>query len=125
GPSSDTVPLPDREVASEKESTMKIGVIGAGNVGGTLGRRWAQKGHQVTFGVRHPDDEKVKALLASAGSNARAGGVQEAAAASEVVVLTVPWAAAQDAVRGAGDLAGGPEEGHGAGTYHLRGRAGC
>ena len=30
---------------------MRIGVIGAGNVGGTLGRSWLQKGHDVMFGV--------------------------------------------------------------------------
>ena len=39
---------------------MEIGVIGAGNVGGTLGRRWTQKGHKVVFGVREPNDEKVR-----------------------------------------------------------------
>jgi NADPH-dependent F420 reductase len=85
---------------------VKIGVIGAGNVGGTLGRRWAQAGHEVVFGVRDPAEEKVRTLLASAGSHARAGCVEEAAAASQVVVLTVPWEAAHDAVRSAGDLTG-------------------
>jgi 8-hydroxy-5-deazaflavin:NADPH oxidoreductase len=85
---------------------MEIGVIGAGNVGGTLGRRWAQAGHAVVFGVRDPNDAKVRTLLASAGANARAGRVEEATAASAVVVLTVPWEAAHDAVRSAGDLTG-------------------
>src|SRR4030095_5683729 len=84
---------------------MEIGVIGAGNVAGTLGRRWAQAGHAVVFGVRDPNDEKVRTLLAAAGVNARAGRVEEAAA-SAVVVLTVPWEAAHDAVRCAGDLTG-------------------
>ena len=85
---------------------MKIGVIGAGNVGSTLGRRWAQAGHEVFFGVRDPTAENVHTLLASAGAHARAGRVEEAAAASQVVVLTVPWEAAYDAVRNAGDLTG-------------------
>ncbi|HET9212340.1 MAG TPA: NAD(P)-binding domain-containing protein, partial [Thermoanaerobaculia bacterium] len=31
---------------------MKIGIIGAGSVGGALGRGWARAGHEVTFGVR-------------------------------------------------------------------------
>src|SRR5262252_6571140 len=84
---------------------MEIGVIGAGNVGGTLGRRWAQAGHAVVFGVRDPNDKKVRALLASAGAHARTGSVEEAAA-SAVVVLTVPWEAAHDAIRSAGDLTG-------------------
>src|SRR5258708_7815084 len=85
---------------------MKIGIIGAGNVGGTLGRRWAQSGHEVVFGVRNPEDEKVRTLLASAGGSARAAHVREAAAGSEVVVLTVPWEAAPDALRESGDRAG-------------------
>jgi len=85
---------------------MEIGVIGAGNVGGTLGRRWAQAGHTVVFGVREPNDEKMRTLLASAGANARASRIEEVAAASAVVVLTVPWEAAHDAVCRAGDLTG-------------------
>jgi predicted dinucleotide-binding enzyme len=34
---------------------MRIAVIGMGKVGGILGRRWAEAGHQVVFGVRDPD----------------------------------------------------------------------
>jgi 8-hydroxy-5-deazaflavin:NADPH oxidoreductase len=89
-----------------KGAHVEIGVIGAGNVGGTLGRRWAQAGHDVVFGVRDPTEEKVRTLLAAAGSHAHAGRVEEVAAASEVVVLTVPWGVAHDAVRRAGDLTG-------------------
>jgi len=66
---------------------LRIGILGAGNVGGALGRVWAAKGHQITFGKR-------------GGSNA------EAASSAEVVVLSVPWPAAQEAVKSAGDLAG-------------------
>ena len=32
---------------------MEISIIGAGDVGGTLGRIWARKGHQIMFGVRN------------------------------------------------------------------------
>jgi 8-hydroxy-5-deazaflavin:NADPH oxidoreductase len=35
---------------------MRIAVIGAGSVGGTLGRRWASLGHEVVFGVRRPEE---------------------------------------------------------------------
>ena len=52
---------------------MKIAILGAGNVGGTLGKGWAKKGHQVFFGVRHPDDEKTQNLIQEIGSNAKAG----------------------------------------------------
>jgi NADPH-dependent F420 reductase len=85
---------------------MKIGIIGAGNVGGTLGKAWAAKGHDVTFGVRDPGDGKVRALVAETGGKGRAASVGEAAATAEVVVLATPWDATRDAIRAAGSLAG-------------------
>ncbi|HXX04210.1 MAG TPA: NAD(P)-binding domain-containing protein, partial [Xanthobacteraceae bacterium] len=42
---------------------MKIAVIGTGSVGGTLGRRWAELGHSVCFGVRDLADADAKALV--------------------------------------------------------------
>jgi 8-hydroxy-5-deazaflavin:NADPH oxidoreductase len=83
---------------------MKIGILGAGNIGGGLGRRWVAAGHQVRFGVRDP--ERAAALVVECGGGASAGSIAEAAAFGEVVVLAVPWAAALDAVAAAGDLSG-------------------
>ena len=83
---------------------MKIAVIGSGNVGGTLGKGWAKKGHDVTFGVRNTSDAKVKQLLAASGGKARAVPVKDAATGAEVIALTVPWDAAQEAVKNAGNL---------------------
>jgi len=85
---------------------MKIAIIGAGNVGGTLGVAWANRGHDVIFGVRDAAEPKLAELLARAGSRARAAGVKDAAAAADVVALTVPWPAAQDALRSVGELRG-------------------
>ena len=85
---------------------MKIAIIGAGNVGGALGKGWAAKGHSVYFGVPEPQSEKTLALLKSIGANARAGNVQDAAANAEIVVFATPWNAAQNAVATAGNLAG-------------------
>ncbi len=85
---------------------MKIGIIGAGNVGGTLGKAWAAKGHDVVFGVRDPQDAKVQALVKATGGKALAASVREAAAPAEVVVLATPWRAAQEAIEAAGPLAG-------------------
>jgi NADPH-dependent F420 reductase len=84
---------------------MRIGVIGAGNVGGALGRGWARKGHEVTFGVRHPSDPKLKPLLEETGGKA----VSPAAAAvdAEVVVLATPWEGTEEAVRAMGDQLSG------------------
>lgn len=83
---------------------MKIAVIGAGNVGGTLGMLFAKNGHEVVFGVRDPKDTKIAELLKS--SKARAATVPEAASFAEIVVLATPWNGTQDAVEQAGELAG-------------------
>jgi NADPH-dependent F420 reductase len=85
---------------------MRIAIIGAGNVGSTLGTAWATRGHDVVFGVREPGAGKVKALVQRSGPRARAAGVSEAVAAADVAVLATPWSAAQEAVRAAGDWRG-------------------
>lgn len=83
---------------------MRIGIIGAGNVGGALGKGWARAGHEVTFGVRNPSDPKVQRLVEETG--AKAASVTDAAAGAEVVVLATPWDATEGIVRSLGDLAG-------------------
>ncbi len=85
---------------------MRIGVIGAGNVGGTLGKAWAKKGHTVMFGVRDAADPKVRQLIAESGANAKAGTVAEAAAFGEVVAVATPSDATQSALKSAGSLRG-------------------
>jgi 8-hydroxy-5-deazaflavin:NADPH oxidoreductase len=85
---------------------MKLAIIGAGDVGGTLGAAWAKAGHEIFFGVTNPRSEKTQGLLRSIGSTARAGTAAEAAAAGDVVVLATPWPATEAAIRTIGDLSG-------------------
>lgn len=86
---------------------MKLAIIGAGSVGGTLGTAWAQKaGHEIFFGVRNPQSEKVQALVRSLGGKARAGTAAEAAASADVIVLATPWNGAEAAIRSLGDVSG-------------------
>ncbi len=65
---------------------MKIGVLGAGSIGGTLGRLWRKAGHEVRFGTRHP--EQLVELVAETGAGA--GSVADAASFGEVVLIAVP-----------------------------------
>jgi predicted dinucleotide-binding enzyme len=88
------------------EVVMKIGVIGAGNVGGALGRLWAAKGHDIVFGVRHAEDPKLLELLKSIDGNARAASAADSASFGDVVVLATPWRTTEDAIKSAGDLTG-------------------
>ena len=85
---------------------MDIAIIGAGNVGGALGKRWARGGHRVTFCSRRPNAHKVRILLESAGSRAHAAEIGEGVVGAEVVVLAPPWPVVGEAIRAAGDLDG-------------------
>jgi 8-hydroxy-5-deazaflavin:NADPH oxidoreductase len=84
---------------------VNIGIIGSGNVGGTLGMAWAGRGHQILFSYSR-DPKKLAGLVASAGPNASAGSPAEAAQFGEVVVLAIPWPTVDDALQVAGSLAG-------------------
>jgi len=86
---------------------MKLAIIGAGGVGGTLGAAWARKGgHDIFFGVTNPRSDKTQALLRRIGAKARAGTAAEAAAFGDVIVLATPWPATEAAIRSMGDLKG-------------------
>jgi NADPH-dependent F420 reductase len=85
---------------------MRIAVLGTGDVGGTLGKRWAEKGHQVIFGSRNPGRDDVRNLLAEAGPNAKAAGYTQAVATADVSVLATPWEAVQPLLQSIGDWSG-------------------
>jgi predicted dinucleotide-binding enzyme len=70
---------------------LKIGIIGSGNVGGTLGTLWAKAGHEVMFSSL--DIEHDRKLAATVGSGAKAGTPREAAAFGEVLFFAVPYTA--------------------------------
>jgi hypothetical protein len=87
--------------AGEVAEKMKIGVIGSGRVGGTVGELWVYAGHQVMFSSL--DLEHDKALAARLGAGARAGTSKEAAAFGEVLFIAVPYAALPQVGRDLGD----------------------
>ena len=71
-------------------TTLRITVLGAGNIGGTLGRKWLARGHTVTFGVRDPLGGRALALKAELGSAAQIATLDEALAAGDVVLFAIP-----------------------------------
>jgi 8-hydroxy-5-deazaflavin:NADPH oxidoreductase len=77
--------------AATSPSAVKIGIIGSGNMGSTLGTLWVKSGHPVLFSSRHP--EELKKLVDGLGTLARAGTVREALAFGEVIFIAVPYAA--------------------------------
>lgn len=74
-----------------EDRPLKIGIIGAGRIGGTLASLWAEAGHEVLVSSRHP--EQLQELARSLGPKARAGTPREAAVFGEVVLVSVPYGA--------------------------------
>ncbi|MFZ5496772.1 MAG: NADPH-dependent F420 reductase [Verrucomicrobiota bacterium] len=83
---------------------MKIAIIGAGHVGGALGKAWAKAGHTIIFGVRDPAGGKTKPPLAEIGGAASSVVVPDAVRSGEVVVLATPWDAVPSVVTAMGDV---------------------
>src|SRR5882724_3576004 len=77
--------------AASSPSAVKIGIIGSGNIGSTLGTLWVKSGHPVLFSSRHT--EELKKLVDGLGPLARAGTVPEALAFGDVIFIAVPYGA--------------------------------
>jgi hypothetical protein len=83
---------------------MRIAIIGTGNVGGAIARGLKGKGHEVVLGGRDPQAANAAALAAEVAATAMTPA--EAAATGDVVILALPWRAAETALKALGDLAG-------------------
>lgn len=84
---------------------MNIGIIGAGNMGSGLGKIWAENGHKLMFSYSR-DTTKLEKIARSIGSNASVGTPAEAVQFADVVVLSVPYGAVEDALKAVGSLEG-------------------
>ncbi|HSU16388.1 NADPH-dependent F420 reductase [Longimicrobium sp.] len=87
---------------------MKIGILGTGVVGQSLGLGFAGRGHEVMMGSRDPGSDKVREWAAKAGGRASAGTFAQAAAFGEIAVLATAWSGTESALQlaGAENLAG-------------------
>jgi 8-hydroxy-5-deazaflavin:NADPH oxidoreductase len=83
---------------------MRIGIVGAGRIGGNCARQFAKGGHEVKLSGR--DLGKLEPLAAEIGDAASVGSPAEAAEFGEVVVFAVPWDGFDEAVASAGPLKG-------------------
>ena len=84
---------------------MRIAIIGAGNVGGGLGKAFAGVGHDVVFGVRDPASAKTQAALAEIGA-AEAVSFEAAVAGADAVVFAIRPVALTATTAAIGSLAG-------------------
>ena len=83
------------------QQKMRIGVIGSGRIGSTLGGLWAKAGHDVMFSDR--DAETAKQAAQTAGAHARSGTVEEAVAFGDAVLIAVPYGALPAIAKQVGD----------------------
>ncbi|MBD3240254.1 MAG: hypothetical protein GF331_06680, partial [Chitinivibrionales bacterium] len=88
-----------------RSGTMKIGTIGAGNIGGTLARLWTTAGHEVLISSRHPD--QLADLAAQIGDRCCYGTAEEAVTFGEVVLLSPPLGAIVELAPKIADLVAG------------------
>lgn len=79
---------------------MKIGILGSGEVGQTLGSGFIKHGHQVKIGTSNPD--KVKDWLQKQSTNAFVGSFEEAAIFGDIIVLAAKGSAAINVLDKAG-----------------------
>ena len=84
---------------------MKIGIFGAGDVGGTLGKRWRQKGHEIMFGVRNLQSRNIQKLI-QMDENFKVGDIREASTFGDVIIFAIPWTAVEETILSAGNLSG-------------------
>lgn len=82
---------------------MIIAVVGAGNIGGTLGKKWAQSGHTLRFGVRNPNDAKYAGLRHVGEVTA----IGEALDGTDIVLLSLPGGAVVEFAAQYGDRLAG------------------
>jgi predicted dinucleotide-binding enzyme len=80
-----------RPLRAAAQTKQRIGVIGSGHIGGTIGGLWVKAGHPVLFSSRHPDE--LKDLVTGLGELVQAGTVDQAIAFSDVLFIAVPYAA--------------------------------
>ncbi|WP_328406154.1 NADPH-dependent F420 reductase [Nocardia sp. NBC_00403] len=84
---------------------MKVGIVGAGHIGGGIARQLAAAGHELMLAFSR-DQETLRALAASIGPTVTVGTPTEAVAFGEVVVISVPWPVLPEALPQLGSLAG-------------------
>ena len=82
---------------------MKIAIIGAGNVGSTLGAALARAGHDIIYALQALEQDTPERLTHERASVAL---VPEAVAVCDLALISTPWAATEGALKDAGDMGG-------------------
>ncbi len=93
-------------VADNARVKPTVGIIGTGDMGDSLGPRFAELGYPVVYGSRNPDSEKAQNVVKLTGNGARVTTQKKAAQAGDIVVLAVPWPPMETVAQNLGSLDG-------------------
>ncbi|PID32062.1 DNA-binding protein [Candidatus Saccharibacteria bacterium] len=85
----------------------KIGILGSGDVGQSLGRGLAAIGHNVMIGSRQPESEHLVAWKQSVGRRASTGSTTDAASYGDILIVAVNWSGMEDVLHDARPEAAG------------------
>ena len=83
----------------------KIAIIGSGNVGGALAKKWLKAGHTVLVGARFPLSEKNVKLATEIGEDCFTS-IDSAVKQCEIILISTPATAAVEVVKSLGDTKG-------------------
>lgn len=86
---------------------MKITILGSGNIGSTLAKKWAQAGHALTLAARNLDNAKYQPLLEKIGGQATVAALPEAVRLTEAILLAIPGSAVATTLAGLGEALDG------------------
>ena len=81
---------------------MKIGIIGSGNMGGSLAKFWAEKGHSVLLTSTSP--EQTAEVAKSIGHNTVTGSTSDAVSYGDIVVFAFPYESLKDVISKGGSF---------------------
>jgi predicted dinucleotide-binding enzyme len=84
---------------------MRIGVVGAGRIGGNCARQAVKAGHAVMLSFAR-DSSKLERLSVELGDQASTGSAPDAVAFGEVVIVSVPWGVIPEALEEVGEFRG-------------------
>jgi predicted dinucleotide-binding enzyme len=84
---------------------MKIGIVGAGRIGGNLASLWAKQHHEVMLSYSR-DPAHLEQVASAIGARAKAGSVRDAVEFGDVILFSVPWSKIDEVVEEMGDLEG-------------------
>ena len=84
---------------------MKIGIVGAGRIGGNLASLWAKQHHEVKLSYSR-DPAHLEQAASAIGARAKSGSVRDAVEFGDVILFSVPWSRIDEVVEEMGDLDG-------------------